>query len=672
MNFVHPEFLWALSLLAIPVVIHLFNFKRYKTLYFSSLQFVKKVDQQTKSTQKLRHWLILLSRLLAFTFLVLAFAQPYFSDSEVTSEELTNVVPIYLDNSFSMEAKGADGQLLSQAKEKAKEVVEASDVNTLFLIGTNEMSGLEERFLNKAEAIQRIDEIDLSPISKSLPEVLNWQWDLLKKNGIIMKETDHLLFSDFQKSTSQEKIKENTEISVIPIRVKPESTANLSLDSIWFTSPIHRGNENAELNIRVKNFGETALENVELNIDLGNLKKRIYTNVEALSSSTTSLTYKEEGNGWQSGRVSVADEQIFFDNDLYISYEVSDQVNILIIDGEDRVDNFEIVFSLDNFYNSKTVNEKMITREDLSDKDLIILNGLNSITSGLTDDLVKLSSNGSTIALFPGSKADLASWNGLLSKLNLNRIEGIVSTGTRLDKLTYEDPFFLGVFDSRPTSINLPAISKAYIAGAGSASPLIKMKNGNSLFSYSKLPGTSFCFYSSLKEDFGQFVSDALFSTISLRLGETSKRQQPLFLTIGSDVSYPVYAANTSENAIKIKKDNFEAIPQNEDINNVRYIKIDQLSMTIPAGNYDVFQNKLLSSLSLNYDRSESLRTYYSNDELIALLGENTGKLSIQELSSTSQFNVKDVDKPFSYWKLCIILTLIFVLTEMAIVRFYK
>ncbi|HIP32508.1 MAG TPA: hypothetical protein EYG86_07090, partial [Crocinitomicaceae bacterium] len=104
MKFLYPEFLWAFLVLLIPIIIHLFNFKRYKTLYFSSLSFVKHVDQKTKSTKSLKHLLILLSRLLAFIFLVLAFAQPYFSKNDATTQSLDSVVSIYIDNSFSMQA----------------------------------------------------------------------------------------------------------------------------------------------------------------------------------------------------------------------------------------------------------------------------------------------------------------------------------------------------------------------------------------------------------------------------------------------------------------------------------------------------------------------------------------------------------------------------------------
>ena len=77
MSFVYPAFLWALAALSIPIIIHLFNFRRYKTVYFPDISFLKEVKQETDSRSKIKHWLVLLMRLLAISFLVFAFAQPF-------------------------------------------------------------------------------------------------------------------------------------------------------------------------------------------------------------------------------------------------------------------------------------------------------------------------------------------------------------------------------------------------------------------------------------------------------------------------------------------------------------------------------------------------------------------------------------------------------------------
>ena len=78
MHFLYPAFLFALLSLAIPVIIHLFNFRKYQKVYFSNVQFLKEVQEQQSYRRNLKERLILACRLLALTFLVLAFAKPYF------------------------------------------------------------------------------------------------------------------------------------------------------------------------------------------------------------------------------------------------------------------------------------------------------------------------------------------------------------------------------------------------------------------------------------------------------------------------------------------------------------------------------------------------------------------------------------------------------------------
>jgi len=106
MNFVFPQFLWALSALSIPIIIHLFNFRRTTRVYFSNTRFLRQVNEETTQKRKVKHLLVLISRLLFIFFLVLAFAQPFLpAEDQVNSGR--NIV-IYLDNSFSMSAQVAD------------------------------------------------------------------------------------------------------------------------------------------------------------------------------------------------------------------------------------------------------------------------------------------------------------------------------------------------------------------------------------------------------------------------------------------------------------------------------------------------------------------------------------------------------------------------------------
>jgi hypothetical protein len=113
MQFALPELLYALFALLIPILVHLFQLRRFKIQKFTNLAFLEKISVQTRQSSTLKKWLILLFRMLALACIVLAFAQPYTSNTNAKNEPPELV--IYLDNSFSMEASGPKGPMLKQA-----------------------------------------------------------------------------------------------------------------------------------------------------------------------------------------------------------------------------------------------------------------------------------------------------------------------------------------------------------------------------------------------------------------------------------------------------------------------------------------------------------------------------------------------------------------------------
>ena len=117
MQYQNPQLLYALLAIVIPILIHLFNFRKHKTVYFSSIRFLKQIKEDKRKRSNLKNLLILLSRMLAIFFLVMVFAKPFIPLNK--KHNPTKNIFIYIDNSFSMDAKNENGNLLEQAKEKA-------------------------------------------------------------------------------------------------------------------------------------------------------------------------------------------------------------------------------------------------------------------------------------------------------------------------------------------------------------------------------------------------------------------------------------------------------------------------------------------------------------------------------------------------------------------------
>ena len=148
MRFVHPEILWALTALAVPVLIHLFNFRRYKKIAFSNVSFLKEVKSETTKSSKIRHLIILTCRLLAFAALIFAFAQPFFPTDVSEKMNGTRAVSVYVDNSLSMQGQAEGVSFLESSKQKASALVSSFSSNDRFQIISNNFKGTDQRLLS--------------------------------------------------------------------------------------------------------------------------------------------------------------------------------------------------------------------------------------------------------------------------------------------------------------------------------------------------------------------------------------------------------------------------------------------------------------------------------------------------------------------------------------------
>ena len=79
MQFKHPELLYALFLLIVPILIHLFQLRRFQKVQFTNVKFLKAVKLQTRKSSQLKKWLTLLTRMLLLACSIIAFAQQHFS-----------------------------------------------------------------------------------------------------------------------------------------------------------------------------------------------------------------------------------------------------------------------------------------------------------------------------------------------------------------------------------------------------------------------------------------------------------------------------------------------------------------------------------------------------------------------------------------------------------------
>src|SRR5258705_8116824 len=246
MSLVYPSFLWALSALAIPIIIHLFNFRKTTRIYFSNTRFLRQVKEETTQKRRLKQYLVLASRLLFLLFLVLAFAQPFLPAKEEMKEQ--QILSIYVDNSFSMASPVAEKtRALEEAVRMAQGIVDLFPATTTFQLLTNDFSPFSNAVKTRAEITDLLSQIKLSAISRSSSEIVS---------RVKEKKTTLFWLSDFQKSTFGENAKIDSSLQVRLVPLVLEKYPNVFVDSVYLENPFAIGGEKNTIHVRLHNSGD--------------------------------------------------------------------------------------------------------------------------------------------------------------------------------------------------------------------------------------------------------------------------------------------------------------------------------------------------------------------------------------------------------------------------------
>ncbi len=673
MRFEHPNFLFALILLVVPILIHLFSFRRYKTFYFSSIYFLKNIEEETKNVRKLKHLLVLISRLFAFVCLIFAFAQPYIPVKGL-GKNINSILAIYIDNSFSMSSIGANGNLLSESKEQARKIIENTSANTQVLLVTNALSGIEQKTCTKSDALNRLDKIQFSPLTHPLSEVVQWMEETVDENIPSTYSKQFVVLTDFQKNQSDLKNIHVAKSSYFyPIQLIPEQKNNVSIDSIWFNTPNFKTRINNELNIQLTNHGNEEVSNLELEYSVNETKRTVFINIPKQSTKEIVLNYSDLSIGEKIGHVHINDKNVHFDDDFYFSYTVAPHANVLLIQGEDADNKIAKTYKLDSYYQVSETRSTSFLPETTIDKQLIVVNGVNELNDGINDAIVKFTQNGGSVLLFPGTKIHFPSWNSLLQKLRLPVISDVITAKLNLTSITYSDPFFQGIFDKQPAKINLPIIQKIYqTRGNVFSTNLLSLQNNQPLFVRNN---NNYLFTSALDSTFSAFTSNALFPSCLLRTAELSQQKSELYLTIGSNNRFSWNAPSSSDNLFHIQGEGIDFIPTVEQMDQQTFVSLLNpiLNQALRQGVYRLSNSELSKALPLNYSRRESALSFYSEDEIKSYLTpEKFPRLYYKSLELGDQNLHIQLEKPSEYWRIFLLLSLFFLLLEMALLKFLR
>jgi hypothetical protein len=604
------------------------------------------------------------------TFLVLAFAQPYLPSEDKNPQ--AGSVYVYLDNSASMSNR-TEGTTtsLNLGIDYLTNILDLYPTNASYKLVTNEFAPFSNTLKSKTEIEELITEIRLSTISRSLSEAYSRL--TTEATNPMGRNKDVYVISDFQRSTigdvGQVSIDSLDQVFITPIQF--DQTKNVFIDTVFLSNPFLVADEKNQLNVVLKNYGLEDAEELPLKLYINEIQTASSVlNIPAGGEQDVSFEISFNLDNVNKCRISIEDYPVTFDNDFFFVLRLENRINVLEISEEDGTSPIQQVYANNTLFSYTRQNASNLDYSLIRQNDLVIVNGLNGLDNSLSLELNNHIEQGEgSLLIIPGEDPDISGYQNIIPSIRNAPADTSFITLSMPD---LSDPFFENIFESSNERFEMPN-ARPVIQWGGQQLSLLKLRNNVNFLSGFRSQGTTFILATPLNDQHTNFHRHALFVPVMYRMASLSKKS----------FEAPYYNINLPTISLRLdslnKQDIFKLtydIQENELIPNQR-ISVNELVMELPKntlqpGFYELkLEDQTKATLAFNLDKKESSLEQMDMQEINNAFSYKNN-VTIFDVNDADNFSNEVKKNKFGVplWKYAIILSLIFLLAEVLLIRF--
>jgi hypothetical protein len=625
----------------IPILVHLFQLRRFKKEYFTNVKLLKELQIQTRKSSKIKKWLLLATRLLLLASLIIAFAQPFFDAKDTANKE--NELIILLDNSFSMQAKGAKGELL---KRSIQDLLEELPENQQFSLLTN----TEVFWDTDMKSIQKeLQNLKYSAMSFQLDYLIN-QVETKKKNT----KKDYVIITDAIQSESKKALDLAENNVVYFIQPEAQNKTNISIDKVAISQVL---DQFYELKITLQAFGETE-KKVPLSVFSNN--KAIAKTIAKFKNQKTEIEITIPKNDFH-GNISIEDNSLSYDNDYYLSISKPEKAKVIAIGTSDKNNFLSRIFTDDEF-NYQSSQLATLDYNQIENQDAIVLNELEDLPVALGTTLKSFYEKGGNIVLIPNAKNTPSQLNAFAKNFGGLNYSQLSTSGKQITKINFNHPLYQTVFEKKVTNFQYPNVKESFTL---SGITNILQYEDNSVFvgSITNRLGTFYAFSAPINKQNSNFQNAPLIVPTFYNMGQNQGKTGINAYTIGENENLILETILAKDEVVSVQKEGYSFIPMQQILNTK--CKLSFGDYPEEAGNFDVIKaNNSLQKISFNYPRTESDLTQVTTANFENFTKVNKIATVLNDIASERTSN--------EIWKWFVIATLLLLLTELLIQKFVK
>lgn len=642
MQFKHPEILYFLFLLVIPILVHLFQLRKFKTEYFTNVKFLKELVVQTRKSSKIKKYLLLASRLLLLAFLIFAFAQPFFKAKD--SKNSSNELYIVLDNSFSMQAKGKKGELLKRA---VQDLLENTPENANFSLITCSDNYWNTDIKSIQKELQNLKYSASSFQLENLLAKIKAHKSAFNKDIVVITDAVGLQSNQIKKSKDDE--------NLYFIISEAEKTDNIAIDSVFINQTM---DSFYEIGVKMDAFGEDFKDIPIALYNNNKLVAKTLVNFESKSKTVNFTIPKEDFHGY----VAITDNGLEYDNTYFFSISKPEKSNVISI-GEPEKSAF-----LSKIYTAKEFNYSNSSLQSLDynlieKQDAILLNELKDIPQALQTTLKSFVHKGGNVIVIPNAETSISNLNSLMANFGGIQFKSLGTTEKVISKINFNHPIFTNVFEKKITNFQYPN-TKLSFEISNSGPQILDYNDQSSFLSGTKIGvATVYVFAAPINKINSNFQNSPIIVPTFFNMAQNAQKTGVTALIIDENQPFIVETLLGKDEIVTIKNESENFIPVQQILNNK--VKLTFNDNPKEAGNFGVFSNqKIIENISFNYNRTES-NLSNANPDAVSDFKEISNVNSIFDTLQTDRIDNQ-------IWKIFVILALLFVVIEILIQKFVK
>ncbi len=637
-NFLNPTVLFALAAGLIPLIIHLLNRKKIKLIPFSSIHFLKRMQQREIRRLRLRQLLLLLLRTLIILLVVLAFARPTLQrGSGIFPRRSATEAVIIIDNSLSLNSVSLTGSLLEKVRQRwiqLEPVFKSGDRLTV-LLGVQPLQFLVRGEPYSPQLWQRVGkEIQPGYWQQDLAEALRQARAILQQSEFPNREI--YLISDFQKNETlptdlfaEAPPEKGGNIRVFCLPVQQTREENLSLDSAWVENRLIEKMQPFRIQAIVHNRSKDQFQNSLISLVLnGNRVAQQNVNLAPGVQQTVTFQVTMQQGGWVAGMVESEDDAVMEDNRYFFNFFVPENIRILHLVSSAGTSSFVPLIlqpAVDQgLFQITRATIADWSRLDFSRFDVIILEADHQLPEGLFYRLQQQVNRNGGLVILPGPNIVPSSLNQLLERFKIGNIlsrngtPGEPQTAVSLGRVDWTHPVFEGLFDQK-RKLN-PVYFAAYyrLKPGRDARILMRLTNGDPLLLEQEANGGGvYLFAAPLRLDWSNLPTRGLVIPLFYRLvyyTAVRRVRERMSLRVGEPFAAAIRAPAARDGFIVQRPDGVEERIDYQARGGEFFLQAKQNPL---PGNYRILQgNKLVFIYSVNISPRESVAAYFTRADL--------------------------------------------------------